>query len=208
VILPLLAHCSYCEKEYEKLGALKYCSKECKDKAGTKTFVCEWCSHDFQRKHIGNAKYRFCGSSCASKHKRSLNNPMHNIEYRNKMKQTLKRLGHKPKVQGGNGRGTTLPQEIVLNMLKNDWIVEYVLVLGIYGGKEYPNHYKIDIANPSLKIAIEIDGASHQAIERKVQDRKKENKLKEMGWKVIRFKNNEVLNDPFNCLEELKCLMG
>ncbi len=42
-------------------------------------------------------------------------------------------------------------------------------------------------------IAIEVDGGSHQAISRQIQDEKKEKLLKHLGWKVYRYKNQEVM---------------
>jgi len=56
-----------------------------------------------------------------------------------------------------------------------------------------PNHYKIDVAFPDVKLGVEIDGASHGSLKRKAQDRKKEKALKLLGWKVLRFSNSVVM---------------
>jgi very-short-patch-repair endonuclease len=62
-------------------------------------------------------------------------------------------------------------------------------------GKIKERHpYKIDIAIPSKMIAIEVDGMSHLALERKEQDRRKDLQLTEKGWKVVRLLNQFVLN--------------
>jgi very-short-patch-repair endonuclease len=55
----------------------------------------------------------------------------------------------------------------------------------------YPSHYKIDIAEPKQKIAIEVDGNSHHS--RKALDTKKDAKLRSLGWIVLRFWNRDIL---------------
>lgn len=54
----------------------------------------------------------------------------------------------------------------------------------------------IDIAYPKLKIAIEIDGPTHLCERQKRIDTWKEKQLENLGWKVLRFWNQEVDNKP------------
>jgi hypothetical protein len=118
------------------------------------------------------------------------NNPMMLEEARKKMSDTLKRIGHRPSVLGGNGRGMTVPQEILLNKLGDGWYPELVVVTG---NGYLPYHYKIDIANPIIKVAIEVDGGSHFSLVAQKRDRRKEEFLKSKGWTVYRFKNSEIM---------------
>lgn len=134
-----------------------------------------------------------CGRSCAKK----LKNPMSNPLSRDKMRETLLRIGHKPKVQGGNGRGMTKAQASMLNALggkENGWVSEYVHTTKKSNKEGYPHHYKLDLANADLKIAIELDGMSHTSLKRQAQDRKKDALLIMHGWKVLRLKNKEAMN--------------
>ena len=55
-----------------------------------------------------------------------------------------------------------------------------------------PYNYKIDIAIPEIKIAIEVDGESHSTILRKDADKRKTEYLQSVGWNVFRIKNKDV----------------
>src|SRR3990167_6118995 len=96
--------------------------------------------------------------------------------------------------RGGNGKGLTVPQQALLAELGPDCVPEYVVptrkrALG------YPTSYKIDIAHPGCKIAIEIDGESHRSNTRKAQDIKKTSFLAELGWIVKRYTNTEAVHN-------------
>jgi Protein of unknown function (DUF559) len=55
-----------------------------------------------------------------------------------------------------------------------------------------PRNYKVDLACPSAKVAIEVDGDSHKSKRWKFLDRRKEAILSALGWSVLRFWNMEV----------------
>ena len=117
--------------------------------------------------------------------------PMLNPETRAKVSRRLKEMGHKPSVRGGNGRGLTVPQSMMLAMLDDSWQAELAVPLG---PREpgYPTHYKLDLGNAAMKVGIELDGHSHRS--RKALDRKKDDKLASLGWTVLRFWNNQILD--------------
>lgn len=91
------------------------------------------------------------------------------------------------------------PQRLLANALA--WKTEFVVVTGFPKGVGIPTHYKIDIANPILRIGIEVDGRSHGVIERQIQDRKKEKFLQSVGWTVLRFSNAEVMANLSECVQ-------
>ena len=62
------------------------------------------------------------------------------------------------------------------------------------------NHYKADIANPALKIAVELDGFSHNSPKSRALDAKKEAILSALGWRVFRFSNQQILTDMDSAL--------
>lgn len=153
-----------------------------------------WIKRDADGKFISGMqerrweKQRFCSISCAKK----AENPMSDKQSREKMRQTLLRIQHKPIVRGGNGKLLPLPQLALLHALGDGWVAEYVVNTGDKS-RFHPYAYKIDIANPVLKIAIEVDGPSHNTTERRAQDTKKTNLLTSLGWSVYRVSNAKAL---------------
>lgn len=118
-------------------------------------------------------------------------NPTSRPEVREKLSRVLKAMGHGPSVRGGNGRGMTHPQKALLDVLCGAWTPEFALSLGPRT-PGYPTHYKIDLADAVRKVAIEVDGLSHVAMIRREQDARKEARLRDMGWTVLRFSNRDI----------------
>lgn len=53
---------------------------------------------------------------------------------------------------------------------------------------EYPVlAYRIDICHVKRKLAIELDGPFHNDVERKKKDKKRDRRLRRLGWKIIRL---------------------
>lgn len=100
--------------------------------------------------------------------------------------------------RGGNGAGLTVPQEMLASALQ--WQTEFVVRTGAEKGSGKPYHYKIDIANPALKIAIEVDGRSHRWTKTKESDARKDAFLTSLGWRVLRFSNQAVMDDLEGCV--------
>lgn len=53
-------------------------------------------------------------------------------------------------------------------------------------------HYILDFYFPKSKLAVEIDGESHDTVKQKEYDQKRTERLNKFGIKVIRFTNEEV----------------
>ena len=168
-----------------------YCSKKCSTAYQSKTSSI--------RMAETNRKY--------ASERMKKNNPMKNRESREKMSRTLKLIGHKPKIQGGNGRGLTEPQRKIIQSLRVKGIccvAEHAIPTKKQKGTGYPYCYKVDIAILSKKVAIEIDGRSHGLIQRQVIDLKKDALLKSLGWTVLRFTNQKVNSDVAGCVKAIK----
>lgn len=127
---------------------------------------------------------------------------MDNPESRQKMIDTLKRIGHKPRIRGGNGTGPTAAEQILLSMLPNS-INNYPVKTGKSHHSGYPQHYKVDVALPGIKLAVEADGSSHAACKRQFQDLKKTALLTELGWTVVRLSNRRILKNTETVRAEL-----
>lgn len=92
-----------------------------------------------------------------------------------------------PKVRGGNGTGLTVPQSRLLAALGPSWQAEYRITTGARH-LGHPHTYSVDIAHPGCRIAVEVDGSSHNG-KRAQQDARKDAFLRGMGWQVFRFSN-------------------
>ncbi len=64
--------------------------------------------------------------------------------------------------------------------------------------------YILDFYCPSKRIGIEIDGGQHDEPKNKLKDEKRTVFLKAKGIDIIRFWNNEVLENPEGVYERIK----
>ena len=107
-------------------------------------------------------------------------------------------------IKGGNGRGPTLAEQTVLDALGGGWVWNHPVPTGLRRTGNYPTCYKIDVANPSLKIAIEIDGHSHR--QSKEIDDKKDDLLRDFGWKIVRVSNRDAIQKTSSLLAQVAFL--
>jgi len=68
-------------------------------------------------------------------------------------------------------------------------------------------NYVADFVCKELMIIIELDGISHCFEEIQEKDKQKENFLKSLGYKVLRFSDEEVLKDMRNVMKEIEYLV-
>ena len=61
--------------------------------------------------------------------------------------------------------------------------------------------YILDFACREVKLAVEIDGSQH--LDRLAQDRERTEFLESLGWRVIRFWNSEVSDNPDGVAEAI-----
>ena len=57
------------------------------------------------------------------------------------------------------------------------------------------------------KLIIEVDGDIHDKLEQQEYDQMRTATLEEMGLKIIRFKNKEVLTNPNSVIEQIKIVL-
>jgi very-short-patch-repair endonuclease len=82
---------------------------------------------------------------------------------------------------------------------------------GITGWRtNYPvGGYKVDVAFPKQKVAIETDGwAFHSDQEDFQNDRERQNKIALLGWKVLRFTWLDLVEYPRRVIAEIKHAIG
>ena len=83
----------------------------------------------------------------------------------------------------------TPAEEKLWNSIKiNDWHLKF--------RRQHPlAHYIADFYCHSVKLVIELDGGYHENQEVKIYDDARENEIKQLGVTVLRFKNEEVINN-------------
>jgi len=195
--------CRVCSKELKKEdytpGQWKY-KKECMSKNGY-VYCSKECSEVVMQKVRSETMSR-TNKIYASERMR-LNNPTFKKEVRDKISQKMK--GRVPSQRCGNGSGLTEPQKLLMNGInKYAPIAEYAITTHKKRGSGYPQNYKVDIALLDYKIAIECDGATHHSHKRKDEDIKRDLLLNELGWKVVRFWNKEILENTQDCVLEIE----
>ena len=142
-------------------------------------------------------------------------NPSQDREKIAKALATKKKMGwqpiwvSQPDLKGGNGKFTE-PQKILwkkLNKVSKGWEMEQPVSLG-KKQNGYPSNYKLDIGNAYYRVGIECDGDSHNSAKIKAKDRKKEKKLEELGWRVLRFSNSEILKDSDSIVTQIMSIVS
>lgn len=121
-------------------------------------------------------------------------NPMRVKATREKMSATLRRIKHKPRQRGGNSAPTPLPQHTLAQHL--GWPTE-VVVTPSDGARPY--HYKADIAHPTMKVCVEVDGPSHFPLSRQRSDKRRDERLASAGWLTFRFSNQDAMERTAEC---------
>ena len=56
----------------------------------------------------------------------------------------------------------------------------------------------VDFACPERRLIVEVDGSQHARHPKAAEDILRDNKLRELGWTVLRFWNDDVLRDIDN----------
>jgi ATP-dependent DNA helicase RecG len=65
----------------------------------------------------------------------------------------------------------------------------------------------VDVACPASLLAVEIDGSSHNTRKWKFLDARKTEVLNALGWRVLRFSNQQVREDLPSVLDAIKSSM-
>jgi very-short-patch-repair endonuclease len=66
------------------------------------------------------------------------------------------------------------------------------------------DEYIVDFFCNKLRLAIEVDGYSHEILEVWQKDVKKTKRLNELGIHVLRFSDHQILNDMENVLRAIE----
>jgi len=104
-----------------------------------------------------------------------------------------------PKLTYHNGTGPTVPQKMLFDVLPAGTVMEFPIPAGNVGTPP-----RVDLAIPWLRLAIEVDGSSHAIQSRKDIDAEKERVLRQRGWTLLRFSNQEILRNLCWVVEKIQ----
>jgi very-short-patch-repair endonuclease len=80
-------------------------------------------------------------------------------------------------------------------------------ILGLKFRRQHPaGKYILDFACIDAKLVIEVDGGQHGELQ--VQDNARTVWLETQGWKVLRFWNNEVLQNTEGVVERIYSVLS
>jgi hypothetical protein len=85
--------------------------------------------------------------------------------------------------------------------------------LGRAWNQEYASHalappIRVDLMWPAERCVVEIDGPDHRGILKYAADRRRDNGLTLDGFAVLRFTNDEIVDDPHRVLAVIESLLG
>lgn len=80
---------------------------------------------------------------------------------------------------------------------------------GLHFRRQVPiDHYIVDFACLSARVIIEVDGGQHNKQEGIRRDSIRDAYLKEQGFQVLRFWNNDVLQNTEGVMEVMMAALG
>jgi len=74
--------------------------------------------------------------------------------------------------------------------------------------QQHIGSYVVDFVSFDKKLVVEIDGGQHNEGKTKERDEERTAWLKEKGYRVVRFWNNEVLTNLEGVLENMREALG
>ncbi len=96
-----------------------------------------------------------------------------------------------------NRKNQTLAEHVLWQSIKAEQLGVKVLRQHIIGD------YIVDFLLPTINLVIEVDGAYHAERKQAESDEIRESTLNDMGYRVIRFTNEEVLYNIEEALETI-----
>lgn len=77
--------------------------------------------------------------------------------------------------------------------------------LGAKFRRQHPiDAYIADFVSLQDKLIVEVDGGYHETVEQKEYDEQRTKVLNEIGFRVVRYSNKEVLDDPYAVRDKIK----
>ena len=97
-----------------------------------------------------------------------------------------------------NRRNATLAEMVLWEQLRGNALGVKFLRQHIIGD------YIVDFVSKQDGLIVEVDGGYHAELKQQEADVMREEKLEKMGFRILRFTNEEVLLDTENVLEQIE----
>ena len=92
----------------------------------------------------------------------------------------------------------TVAEAVMWELLRNDR-------LGVKFRRQHPiENYIVDFISLQEKLVVEVDGGYHEGQDQKKYDEMRTKTLNEIGFKVLRFTNEEVLKNQYKVRDRIK----
>ena len=96
-------------------------------------------------------------------------------------------------------RNSTHVEELVWNFIRNRQLLGYKF------RRQYSvDRYVIDFYCSEIKLAVELDGASHNSVEQKIYDLKRQKELEAFGIKFLLISDDEIFSNPNKAFEKIE----
>lgn len=208
-LLRTQCECPECGRLFESIPESKnkslnrdYCSNECKNKAHSRRMI----SNADER---GRKLVRVVCFSCGKEMWKYPSVVTGEHAYCSRICQATRSKGKTYEEIFGEERATEIKEKIAIQTIEHNKNMPTVtkphllvrgemLRQGIEGflTSQRVSYFEIDELNPTLKIAVEVDGDYwHSSRERKIQDRRKDSFLRNRGYQVVRIRECDVYAD-------------
>ena len=215
--------CERCGKEFETPRKhQRFCSRSCAQRSKkiseeTRRKLSEITTYNLKnnedlRRKMQEKVWGNVQNQSKSSERMKKNNPMKNDVAREKMISTLKQNQRNCFNNCGNGHISYVESLLMDDMIKLGFVYNLPIntrdAREMFPEKRYAYNYKPDFVHVELKLCVEIDGTNHTSHKEIERDKKKEDCLNFLGYRTIRFTNEQVINEyeyVLNCIgEELR----
>ena len=105
----------------------------------------------------------------------------------------------------GTARARRLRRDATRAERKLWCVLQRAQLLGLSFRRQHPlGKYILDFYCPVIRLAIEIDGGQHNQRRQQARDKRRSLSLQEKGISILRFWNNEVLQNLEGVWEEIE----
>ena len=101
-----------------------------------------------------------------------------------------------------NRKNPTIAEQVLWEHIRDKALGKKFLRQHIIGD------YIADFVSPEHHLIIEVDGAYHAERQQLEKDEDRTGKLNKMGFRVVRFTNEEILNDIETTIKTIKAYIG
>lgn len=212
--------CERCGKEFETPRTKqRFCSRSCAQRGKkvseetrkklSKITTYNLKNNEELRRNMRDKVWSNTQHQKKSSERMKKNNPMKNDVAREKMISTLKQNQRNCFNNCGNGHISYVESLLMDDMIKLGFV--YNLPINTRAARErfpekrYAYSYKPDFVHLELKLCVEIDGTNHTSHKEIERDKKKEDCLNFLGYRTIRFTNEQVIDEyeyVLNCIRE------